>query len=527
MDITQELPSCRWDIERYAWLLGIRTHPGQRRLYDAILQRDATGIRAQWLTLCLAAGNRAGKTLGLSIPILHHATFKMGLEMPDPSDEAGLQRWLQSPYHWFHFGIVQEVAELVFQNISDILNGVHYAQEKRGCPLINELGAPIARIDQKERGEYKWVQMDQMFGGGEIHFRTTSERALGSLGKEMNGESFDECAFEPRLGFVVNEVLHLRRLGTGGPLWLSSTPSDAENFQGFEEEWKKGDPDEPSHALRRLSLRMSTRENIGYGLDQDTFDALLDDVPEELVPQNIDGYFITSRKAFFNYSAVDKAFDEKLPEEEGPKKKHWYAHGVDPAVERDATSSIVLDQRGDHGYGVFMERRSGKQQLPVLVAMLKATHKRYNGKDYECTTGCDTTGMGGKIFKNELAGLSSFRAVEFGGTRNRKVKMLLDLKGLLEQGKLHFPRSGPWLKLRRGLLGYQLEDRFIETDDVMSLAVAVKVMLGHSVTGVDEEPVNIFGDEYGDYGPVEAAKMSAFDKAFAGREGVVRARMGG
>ena len=48
-----------------------------------------------------------------------------------------------------------------------------------------------------------------------------------------------------------------------------------------------------------MSLRMSTRENIGYGLDEVTFDRLIEDMPEYLIPQNIDGFAIEAKRAFF------------------------------------------------------------------------------------------------------------------------------------------------------------------------------------------------------------------------------------
>jgi hypothetical protein len=62
--------------------------------------------------------------------------------------------------------------------------------------------------------------------------------------------------------------------------------------------------------------------------------------------------------------------------------------------------------------------------------------------------------------------------VEFGGTRGTKLRMLADLKNALERGDLILPRTGLWLVGRRQLLGYKLDDRRLEQDFVMALAVA-------------------------------------------------------
>ncbi len=89
-----DLLAARWDIEFFAdRFLGVKAHPSQRRLWRTILLRDGTGWRPRYLDISVAAGNRAGKTLGIAIPMLHSATFKIGLEPPNPVDEWAIERW--------------------------------------------------------------------------------------------------------------------------------------------------------------------------------------------------------------------------------------------------------------------------------------------------------------------------------------------------------------------------------------------------------------------------------------------------
>ena len=90
-----------------------------------------------------------------------------------------------------------------------------------------------------------------------------------------------------------------------------------------------------------------------------------------------------------------------------------------------------------------------------------------------CHTGLDATGFGGKMFRDLLP--IPVRMVEFGGTRAKKLGLLNQLKKAIEEGRLHLPKHGKWLGVRRQLLGYKLDDRKIEQDAVMALAVAVDV----------------------------------------------------
>ena len=469
-----ELARSRWDLPTFARLLGLEVHPGQVAFFDAMLMRDSEGVRPAWLNVALAAGNRAGKTLALAVVLLQHSVHKMGVPNHDGT-EAGFRKWAKFPWHAYHFGVFQEIADLAWHEIAMLLDGVHPAQKGRGCPLTELLGRNIVETSKKDRGEYKWVKWHHEFGGGEVHFRTTSERAVGQLGKNMDFISFDECGFDPNLTWVVNEVLNMRRLSTSGQLVLISTPS--ESFAQFGDEWEKGNPENPDRLPYHLSVRMSTRQNVGYGIPEKEFIRLLTTMQKHLIAQNIDGHFIEGRNAFFNSKSVELAFSEKLGER-GPRRKHVYVQGVDPALSYDATWSIVLDHtRVGHVVGVQANRREGKQSVPRLVSLIRDVHEEYNDEGARCLTACDTSGMGGKVFQDELSNLHPFRAVEFGGVRTRKLKMLTDLKGYIEKGWLRFPKSGVWLELRKQLLAYRLDDKNLKTDAVMALAVAIRQLV--------------------------------------------------
>jgi hypothetical protein len=342
--------------------------------------------------------------------------------------------------------------------------------------MAQEFGDNFAEWTKKERGEYVWINLSDILGGASIHFRSTTEKAIGQLGKSMHGVSMDECGFEPRLPFIINEVFQFRRLSTGGQLFLISTPS--EGFTDFADEWEKGNPESPVRKASHMSLRMSTRSNIGYGIDEDLFDSLVAGITPELIPQNIDGEFLQGTKAFFNAAAVKAAFDEDLPERIIAVKRHRYRHGIDPAATYDNTFSMVLDATDRSKIvGVSIRRLTGHQATINVIGMAHDQHSAYSSNGATCETAVDVTGYGGKLIREALGGIPGLRGVEFGGTPRNKFKLLMDVKSLIEQGKIKFPAHGPWLDLRKQLLSYRLSDRKLEQDAVMALAIAVKLVL--------------------------------------------------
>jgi len=514
----------QWDVAFWSEVyLGIKLHPGQVAFANAYLKRTSSAWRALYLWLCVAAGNRAGKTLALAIIILHSCFYKMGMAPPTTQEEA-LHR-LEVPYHWWHFAIEQGPAEQTFAEMALIFGGTHPAQ-KTGNPWVKHIMAwggytrdeAVSKIvtltdtgigswctGSKERQEYAIVRIAKELGGAEIHFRSTKAKALSAIGQNMHGLSFDEAGLEPNLTYLLEEVMHARRLGTGGQFIIISTPSVATSTD-FQDLWYKGDPEDPFQEPRRFSMRMSSRLNVGYGLDRESFDALTEHQPEAWIRQNIEGEFIQASEAWFSKGHVDRAFEEELPVEEEPLLDALYLHALDPGLKDKCWSLVFKVVRPKMGkprlVGVSIDRMVGKQTVDGIVRLGEGQHRKYErrrgrGRQSQATaeviTGVDTTALGGHMFSEllENAGVSH-RKIEFGGQSKVKREMLSDLRTLLDEGLITMPTSGYWIEARKQLVNYKLLDRKIEQDIVMALAIIAKML--RSVPPVLEEDR---GFEYG------------------------------
>ena len=490
--IARDLAFGRTNVEFFAerWL-GIKGNPGQVAWWTACAERDSSGWRPKYLTTVVSAGNRAGKTLAMAVVCLHHAFYKLGIKPPEDGKNDA-RRWLTQPYEWYHIGIQQETAELVYRELTMMLEGIHPAQRGKGCPLIKELGK-IASYDKKYRGEYPWIQLSPVVGGANIHFRTTQDKAKALLGKDMNGISFDEAAFEPYLDTIYQEVLNLRRLSTGGPLHFIGTPTEGHNF--YADLWERGNPENPIKDEQFISFRLSTRDNVGYGLSGDTFESIIRQQEAYLVPQNIDGQFIEARKAFFSAESVVGCFDPGLHDDNPPERGHRYVQGVDPGISADATWSLTLDATDRNRIvGVRARRRGGKQTIPAVVNMVRESHLLYNQSGAFCSTVIDSTGLGGRLFQQEFSIIKPVRGFDFGGTKAKKLELLSDLKSVMDKKQLVMPRDGVWGDLRRQLLGYRLDDKKLEQDAVMALAMAVRQIVRNPENPVKNPVFSYYGE---------------------------------
>ena len=526
-DWVAEFEKCRWDPIRFARVfLGIRLHKGQRRMVNAYIARTDSRWRALYYWIMVAAGNRAGKTLALSVIILHSCVYRIGLQPPNSNDAAELKRFGSLPYHWWHFAVEQAPAEQVFNEIVNLLGGSHPAQ-KAGCPWADAVGGAehIATATEtagvpwtkgpKERGEYAWITFAPELGGAQLHFRSTKAKALSAIGMNMHGLSFDEAGLQesPTLRYLLEEVMHARRLSTGGQFIIISTPS-ADTSTEFEDLWYTGDPENPFRDKRRFSMRMSTRDNIGYGIDREAFDALIAHQPESWVMQNIDGYFIQAAGVWFNAASVRAAFKDDLPEKQEPQGEgHSYAHALDPGLKDKCWSLVAeLDAKGNLT-GVSLDRQEGKQTTRGIVALGERDHKAYAKGGATIETGVDHTALGGHMFRELLEeAIPVVRTIEFGGVIKTKRQLLSDLRTAFDEGRLRLPASGYWQEVQKQCLNYKLADRKQEQDLVMCLAIIVKLARALPLPGVKAQSDFVYG------APEKDRRLTAAEVLFSGQD---------
>ena len=149
---------------------------------EAFIARTESGYKPAYLTICISAGNRAGKTLALAICVLHSVVYKMGLPPPDLTSKGAMQRWLRAPYHWWHFGILTEVADLVWTEMAQLLQGIHEAQRGRAASArCSRRGVPTSSSGTRRRT--RRVPLVQGRRPSSAAARSTSgPRASGAIG---------------------------------------------------------------------------------------------------------------------------------------------------------------------------------------------------------------------------------------------------------------------------------------------------------------------------------------------------------
>lgn len=473
----EHLDKGRYDIEYFARnVLGIDPNPSQVRWFQLINPAE-DGWQWRMKMVVHVAANQIGKTLGLSIIVLWAATYKIGIPTDDP------EQWYDAPYQWFHVAPSQNQAYLLLQDMRMIIRSGHPAQVRTGRNCI----LPEGFVTESNSIETYYSGL--IFAHGAIiQFRTTEEKARALLGRRLDGISFDECAFERHLHSVINEVLMMRLIATGGPLLMVSTPNGMDEFYeivtGIQDRsqevselrvWVNWD-------LRESVVWSEVRDNIGYGLSQEEVDRMEVSLNPDTKEQQLRGAFLSASDVYFiPQDRVINAFDPALPHKQPPKAGHKYVIFWDPSASSDPTACIVLDVTKKPWVGVYFDHRPKPTGIDRLIPQMVGLHTIYNGATHRlgampkstAITAYDATSMGGAIIKQHLKGITPQKPVNFAGGRRVKDDALSNLRAGMLQGWVKFPAS--WTRLKREVLNYRRDDAKIEQDSVMAAAGAVSV----------------------------------------------------
>ena len=468
-------------------VLGIDLNPAQQRWFRLLKPKDGWSWPNK--VIIHVAANQIGKSLGLAIIMLWACVNKIGVPSPgivtDPRKKPlTSEAWVRYPYMWAHVAPVQQQAYIPFRDISLIVKGAHPAQ-RRPCKLV----APLIS-ETKIEGYYDgW----ELANGSTIQFRTTENKADALQGRRFAAISFDEAAFETHLKVVVNEVLMMRLIASGGPLLLVSTPNGLNEFYEFAQRiWQHPDVDMPEERVWQTpdgwALVLShISDNAGYGLPVEEVERMERDLPPETKEQQLRGAFLEPAEAFFVPSIRILSTFVDLPESELPRSGHRYVAFWDVSQSSDPMAAIVLDTTNTVWIGVYFRHWRKPPGIDQTLLDIYQLHALYNSDGGQCITGYDATSMGGAMLRQSLSGLSPAMPLNLAGP-TMKLNTLTNLRAVLLSGNILLPRA--WMQLSREVLSYRLKDERIAQDSVMTLAGAAHIA-AVGATGTISRPFRI------------------------------------
>jgi hypothetical protein len=471
-------------------ILGVRLNRAQRRWFKRMVKDNGwNGWRKK--RVIHVAANQCGKSLGVAIVILWATLYKIGLDF----DNA--ESWSRAPYNWYHVSPTQQQSYIPYKSIELLVRGDHPAQVN-GC----KLPAGLIRFDKQEQ----YYEGFTTYAGATAQFRTTDEKAKALQGRVAHGISVDEAAFEDHLREVVNEVLMMRLISTGGPLIIVSTPNGINDFFELVQEVidngtrpEDADPDDQVWEDNdgALVVWSTVADNVGFGLTQgevDRMEATLDPSTKE---QQLRGAFLEPSEAFFTPSSVvTDIFVPYLPDEQVAIIGHKYVIYWDPSIASDPTACIGLDVTQEPWLGVYFRHYMRPPSVTELINDMTGVHHTYagardiRGKNQSyALTGFDATSMGGSILRQELSRINPLRPVDFAGP-SKKVAVLTNLRAAMASRRVLLPKG--WHRALRELMNYRLKDEKIQQDVVMALGGAT-YLASRGFSGEVSRPFSVHG----------------------------------
>lgn len=364
-------------------------------------------------TQVLVAGRRWGKTESTAVRLLHSAIFR-----PDTK--------------YLIISVTLDQARLMYDVILDFV-----------------LSNPILFSMLAQKPVESPFPAMKFKHGSEITVRTSSRGGTYVRGHGFHAVVIDEADYIPP--DVINEVVRMTLLDTGGALIMITTPRDMNGVVYSEyQRYLKGAQDV-------YYQRGPSYENPH--LDQEYLEKLRKEMPPKIWQREIEAEYAPIDGAVFPWDAIQRAYTRanwSLPED--PKPDHKYVAGWDLG-QNDPTVGCVLDITETPARVVYLKSMQGVD-WGVIMDTIRAVHHIYHCN----ATFIDATGLGGPVGKQ----LSD---IAIGVTITEKVKheLIFNLQMLLGGGQIAFPFHPT---LVRQLQMYSYDDRHLETDMVFALALA-------------------------------------------------------
>lgn len=307
-------------------------------------------------------------------------------------------------------------------------------------------------------------------GAGRIMFRSL-DNPKTARSKTADLVLIDEAGDVDRAAWT--EVLRPMLLTTQGDAWFAGTPRGLNWFwEGWDEAGARDDSARWQVPTLGCKIEGSELVRTPHPLENETIPweellAAWDDSPERIFRQEYMAEFLDSGDAVFRTADVE-ALATGWAGLADPVKGRRYLTAWDIGRRSDPTVGITIDFTAAPWQVVAFEWAQGLP-YPAIQAAIEARHRAYGGR-----TIVESNGPGDPVIENLGVHVDGFVT-----TARSKVDAITALQLVLERGALR----GGIARLQRELKAYRWDDKQLQQDCVMSLAIAAHHLPRPSRTG--------------------------------------------
>lgn len=375
-------------------------------------------------------------------------------------------------YKTLNVAITQDQAELVQDEILKLAKNSPFLS---GWFISNTVKFPHAKITY--------------FNGAITEFKTTKKKAESVEGKEYGYISADEIALEMHLEFIRDNILKPRlRAAPDSQIDFSATP--------------KG-----MNAWYRVCIEIGRAGGYVRGgssyenpyIDHELFEYQKKNWSDAKFRQIVMGEFVENSEMMFA-SRVDKLFDDSLSFEMA-QSGHQYVEGWDLARGAKRGADQTVGFRVDKFHFPHRITQNWAFQLPwtekereLLKSERGDVHKssiereiRGAQRQSGAQVYVDSTGVGDTLY---LMLIDIAKPVDFRG--GNKDKLLDHLQAVIDADMIRCPFIP---QLADEMTMYQRDDKNLDTDYLMALAIACSTIEVRTEQKIEIVPVNVFSDK--------------------------------
>jgi hypothetical protein len=428
----------------------------------------------KWLTEAnqsinvLVPGNRFGKSVVEAMRHIHHNVFKVGIKDPRRSTE----------YETISVSVSNDQAEIVFNEAKKLLS------TPQAKPLVKRIySSPFPKI--------------VFYNGAIMHCRSAHEDGKFIDGHAYRLVSIDEAGWlKNELKKLMNGVI-IMRLAGGGMIDLIGTPKGYTDLYWYANRGLRGVPgyytqrgsiyDNPYLSAEDLKIR----------------DELLAQADPRLREQVLYGSFVSDTGMAFTQDQLDQCFVEGMPAHQDAVRERKYVQAWDLGRRTDYTVGVTFDVT-EEPYRMVDFVRLNKVPWEHIYDLIRRKAVEYSVH----MPVIDATGPGGDVIEEELTKRGLFVDAVRTESLSQKTNLVNTLQSALDYGRqaigvrveldeAGFPRQvpdmeptgGKWGLIRMPPIpqlldefgGYELDDKKLVQDCVMSVALAIGSVYDGSV----------------------------------------------